>query len=93
MATVRCPDCGQDIPVADGARSGDLIDCPNCAGLALRLKEHDGQWTAAIAHRVSCPDCQQTIVLPDTAKAGDGVACCGREYRLTFEYGAFALEV
>jgi hypothetical protein len=92
MATVRCPDCVQDIPVPAGARSGDLIDCPNCAGLALRLKEDGGRWTAAIAHQVSCPDCQQTIVLSDTAKAGDRVACCGREYRLTFEYGAFALE-
>jgi endogenous inhibitor of DNA gyrase (YacG/DUF329 family) len=92
MATVRCPDCGQDIPVPAGARSGDLIDCPNCAGLALRLKEYGGRWTAAIAHQVSCPDCQQTIVLSDTARAGDRVACCGREYRLTFEYGAFALE-
>lgn len=29
MATVRCPDCGQDLTVPQGARSGDLLDCPN----------------------------------------------------------------
>jgi ribosomal protein S27E len=92
MATVRCPDCGQDVPVPAGARSGDLVECPNCARLALSLTEHGGRWTATVAHQVSCPDCRQMIVLPDTAKAGDRVACCGREYRLTFEYGAFAAE-
>ncbi|HKW95598.1 MAG TPA: hypothetical protein VJX92_27165 [Methylomirabilota bacterium] len=93
MASVRCPDCSQDIALPDGARPGELIDCPSCAGLTLRLQEQGGRWTATIAYQVSCPDCQQTIVLPDSAKAGDRVACCGREYRLTFEYGAFALEV
>jgi hypothetical protein len=31
-------------------------------------------------------------VLPEGARAGDRIACCGREYLLTFEYGAFALE-
>jgi hypothetical protein len=30
------------------------------------------------------------ITLGPTAKAGDVVECCGRQYRLTFEYGAFA---
>lgn len=46
----------------------------------------------SIAHAVSCPDCEQEIVLPETAKTGDLIACCGRQYRLTFEYGAFAAE-
>jgi hypothetical protein len=40
---------------------------------------------------VSCPGCARTIVLADTAKAGELVECCGRQYLLTFEYGAFAL--
>ena len=47
---------------------------------------------ASIAHKVSCADCEQEIVLSETAKAGDIVECCGRQYRLTFEYGAFAAE-
>jgi ribosomal protein S27AE len=50
------------------------------------------EWSATVAHRVSCPGCGRTIVLADTAKAGDRVECCGRQYVLTFEYGAFALE-
>jgi len=32
------------------------------------------------------------MTLPDDVKAGDAVHCCGRTYRLTFEYGAFAAE-
>ena len=30
--------------------------------------------------------------LPEDAKPGDTIRCCGRTYRLTFEYGAFAAE-
>ncbi len=47
---------------------------------------------AMVAHRVSCPDCDRIITLPEDAKAGDTVECCGRRYRLTFEYGTFAAE-
>ena len=90
--TVRCPDCGEPIAVPTGAKSGDLLDCPNCAGHALRIREEDGQWVGTLAYRVSCPDCEQPVMLPEDAKAGDTMECCGRRYRLTFEYGAFAAE-
>ncbi len=56
------------------------------------MRAEDGRWTATIAHRVSCPDCGTVITLPEDAKAGDTVECCGRRYRLTFEYGTFAAE-
>jgi hypothetical protein len=56
------------------------------------LRETDGKWTATTAHHVSCPACDQIIVLPETAKPRDLIECCGRRYRLTFEYGAFAAE-
>lgn len=92
MATVRCPDCGDDLAVPSGARSGDLLECPNCAGLSLRLREDEGGWSATLAHRVSCPDCDEVMTLPEDARPGDTVRCCGRTYRLTFEYGAFAAE-
>ncbi|MGH6689985.1 MAG: hypothetical protein ACREF4_04805 [Gammaproteobacteria bacterium] len=92
MITVRCPDCGRDIGVRLGARSGDVITCPNRAGLSLRLREENGRWSATIAHTVSCPNCDRTIVLSEDARAGDFVECCGHRYRLTFEYGAFAAE-
>ena len=75
-----------------GARPGDLLECPNCAGHALRLTREGGRWGATLAYRVSCPSCDETLTLPEGAKAEDAVECCGRRYRLTFEYGAFAAE-
>ncbi|MGH7320300.1 MAG: hypothetical protein ACRELA_11845 [Candidatus Rokuibacteriota bacterium] len=90
--TVHCPDCGQDLPLPAGTRSGDILDCPHCAGLALRVRAQDGGWVATIAHRVSCPDCDRVITLPEDAKPRDLIECCGRRYRLTFEHGTFAAE-
>lgn len=74
------------------ARAGDLLECPTCAGHALRLTREDGRWAARLAYRVSCPACNEVLTLPEGAKAGDSLECCGRRYRLTFEYGAFAAE-
>jgi hypothetical protein len=89
---VSCPDCGAAIQLLAGVRSGDLVECPNCAGHALRVRDKDGHWSAALAHRVSCPDCDEIIALADDVKAGDTVACCGQIYTLTLEFGAFAAE-
>ncbi len=90
--TVRCPDCGEEIALPQGGKSGDLLDCPNCAGHALRIREGRGQWLATLAYRVSCPDCDAILTLPEDVKAGDLIECCGQKYRLTFEYGAYAAE-
>ena len=92
MPAVRCPDCGAWIALAAGARPGDLVECPNCAGHALRVHENASHWFATLAYRVSCPECDEVITLPDDVKAGDTIRCCGRAYRLTFEYGAYAAE-
>ena len=92
MPVVRCPDCGAIIELPPAVKSGDLVECPNCAGHALRLKREAGQWGATLAHRVSCPNCNELVTLPEGAKPGDPVECCRRKYRLTFEYGAFAAE-
>ena len=89
---VHCPDCGAAIELPPGIRSGDLVECPNCAGQALRVRENAGRWVAAFAYQVSCPNCEKLLTLPEDAKPGDTVECCGRSYRLTFEYGAFAAE-
>ena len=91
---VGCPDCGAVLvlELAPGVRSGDLVECPNCAGRVLRVREEGGGWVATLAHRVSCPACDELVTLPEDAKAGDMIECCGRRYRLTFEYGAFAAE-
>ena len=92
MPVVRCPDCGAMVQLPAGVRSGDLVDCPNCAGHALRVREESRRWSATLAYRVSCPDCNEVITLPDDARAGGRVSCCGQTYRLTFEFGAFAAE-
>jgi len=89
---VHCPDCGDLIDVPDGARPGDLLECPNCAGHTLRLKQDGSGWSATLAHRVSCPRCDDVLTLPANAKAGDTITCCGQQYRLSYEYGAFAAE-
>ena len=92
VPAVRCPDCGAVIELAIGVRSGDLVECPNCAGHALRLREESGRWSATLAFRVSCPECDEVIILPEHVKAGDTVSGCGQTYTLTFEFGAFAAE-
>jgi Alpha-aminoadipate carrier protein LysW-like, globular domain len=92
MASVQCPDCGALIELPEGAQSGDLLECPNCAGHALRVREEAGRWSATLVHRVSCPACDEVITLPDDVGPDDTIRCCGRPYRLTFEFGAFAAE-
>ncbi len=92
MPAVRCPDCGADVALPAGVRSGDLVECPNCAGHALRVREEGDRWSATLAYRVSCPDCDEVMTLPENATVGDTVTCCGRTYTLTFEFGAFAAE-
>lgn len=92
VPVVRCPDCGAMIELPLRVTSGDVVECPNCAGHLLRLRQDAGVWSATLAHRVSCPNCDDLLTLPEDAKPGDLVNCCGRDYRLTLEYGAFAAE-
>jgi hypothetical protein len=92
MRTVICPDCGENVELRDETGPGDLVECANCAGHALRIHEDSGRWFATLASRVSCPVCDESVTLPPDVKAGDTIRCCGKTYRLTFEYGAFAAE-
>ncbi len=92
VPVVHCSDCGAVIKLPPGVRSGDLVECPNCAGHALRVHAEAGRWVATLAHQISCPTCETLLTLPEDAKPGDFVKCCGRSYRLTFAYGAFAAE-
>jgi NAD-dependent SIR2 family protein deacetylase len=92
MPSVRCPDCGVKIELPADIKSGALVECPNCAGHALRVSGDAGLWSAALAYRVSCPDCDAVVTLAENAKAGDTVLCCGHTHKLTFEYGAFAAD-
>jgi DNA-directed RNA polymerase subunit RPC12/RpoP len=92
MTRVKCPDCGALIELPVDAQSGDLVECPNCAGHALRVHQNAGHWSATLAYRVSCPACDEIVTLLEDVKPGDTIRCCGQVYRLTFAYGAFAAE-
>ncbi len=39
-----------------------------------------------------CPACGQEVEVPEGARPGDQLNCCGRTYRLSYEFGAWALE-
>jgi ribosomal protein S27E len=75
MPAVDCPDCGAVIELPREVRPGDLVECPNCAGHALRVREEGGHWLATLAYRVSCPDCDDVMTLPENLKVGDTVSC------------------
>ena len=92
MRGVKCPECGRELELSETANSGTIIDCPFCAGFSLRLVKEVGHFSAVVLKRVSCPSCDRLIFLSDEARAGDIIRCCGKEFRLTYEFGSFALE-
>jgi len=63
-----------------------------CAGLFLNLIEEGWHFSAVALKTVSCPRCDRMIVLSDNVHAGEIIRCCGKEFRLTHEFGSFALE-
>jgi hypothetical protein len=52
----------------------------------------EGEFTWRQIHHVSCPLCGQMLEVPEHTKAGDTMICCGRMFRLTYEFGTYALE-
>src|SRR5207245_11493417 len=92
MPNVRCPECARELEVSQAAKSGDIIDCPFCAGLFLSLIEESGHFSAVALKTVSCPRCDRMIVLSDNAHAGESIRCWGKKFRLTYELGSFYCE-
>lgn len=95
MKQVVCPACGQVLELGAEVRAGDVIACPFCAGVSLRLSEEHGKLMGKPIRKASCvcPDCEQQLELPDEATPGDILTCvCGVQHRLTYAYGAYALE-
>ena len=91
MLSVICPGCGEEVDISS-LKEGDRFECANCAGLTLELVRREGELTLRQVHRVSCPLCSQILEVPEHARAGDMMTCCGRTFRLTYEFGAYALE-
>jgi len=90
MSELLCPGCGEKVPL-NGLRSGDRIDCSNCANLILRVTEKDGEHFLQEIFKVSCPSCDRVIEVPEGLHAGDTVECCGELYVLTYDFGTYAL--
>lgn len=56
------------------------------------MSEKDGHWTVTPLKTASCAVGEETIILPDDVKPGDIIECHGARQRVTYEYGAYALE-
>lgn len=91
MPSLTCLGCGEEVDIS-GLTEGDRLECANCADLTLELVRGDGGFTIQQVHRVSCPLCTQRHEVPEDAKPGDTMTCCSRTFRLTYEFGAYALE-
>ena len=73
-------------------KDGGLFDCANCAGVKFRLRGAGAGATLGLVQMVSLPGCGERIPVDDDAAAGTLIRCDGALYRLTREFGAFALE-
>ncbi len=91
MEGVVCPGCGETVSLA-GLKAGDRIDCPNCANLTLRVKKRGEAYYLEDIPKVSCPSCDRVMEMPEALGPGDSLKCCGKEFTLTYEFGAYALE-
>ena len=91
MEGVVCPGCGETVSLA-GLKPGDRIDCPNCANLTLSVKKRGEEHYLEEIPKVSCPSCDRVMEIPGGLGPGDSLKCCGKEFTLTYEFGAYALE-
>lgn len=91
MKKLVCPGCGEKTSL-EGLKVDDRIECPNCADLTLRFKKRGEELYLEEIHKVSCPSCDCIMEVPEGAAAGDFLRCCGKEFLLTYEFGAYALQ-
>jgi hypothetical protein len=56
------------------------------------VSEQEGTWSAVVLKTASCAVGDELVVLPDDVQPGDIIECHGVKQRVTYEYGAYALE-
>jgi hypothetical protein len=56
------------------------------------VREQGGTWSAGVLKTASCAVGEEMIILPDTVQPGDIIECHGIKQRVTYEFGAYALE-
>lgn len=90
MPSLTCLGRGEEIDIS-GLTEGDCFECAHCADLTLELVRQEGRLTLQQVHRVSCSLCSKMLEVPERARAGNTMSCCDRTFRLTYEFGAYAL--
>ncbi len=88
-----CPGCGEMKALDPEPEEGDRVLCDVCAGSVFRLVKQKDQWAMEPLPTASCPVCYEALELDTDVQVGDIVEHCDRAFRLSFEYGAWALEV
>lgn len=90
--SVACPGCGEPVP-EDRLVPGNRFECENCAGLVIEVVgDEAGRPGLREVPFASCPVCDVPLEVPVDAWAGGTMEHCGRRFRLTCEFGSWALE-
>lgn len=56
------------------------------------MSEQEGNWAAVVLKIASCAVGEEVVILSDDVQPGDIIECHGIKQRVTYEYGAYALE-
>lgn len=56
------------------------------------MSEHEGKWSAVVLKTASCAVGEEVVILPDDVQPGDIIECHDIKQRVTYAYGAYALE-
>jgi hypothetical protein len=56
------------------------------------VSEQKDKWSAVVLKTASCAVGEEVIILPDDVQPGDTIECHGITQRVTYDYGAYALE-
>ena len=56
------------------------------------MSGRDDEWRETLVKRASCAVGEEEVILPDDVQPGDVIECHGVKQRVTYEYGAWALE-
>ena len=56
------------------------------------MSEQGDAWSAVVLKTASCAIGDELVVLPEDVQPGDIIECHGVKQRVTYEYGAYALE-
>ena len=56
------------------------------------MSRQHGEWRGTLVKRASCAVGEEEVILPDEVQPGEIIECHGVKQRVTYGYGAWALE-